>query len=459
MIAAKLKDIFKSFLQKLIITFQLYGENGLANHAAACAYGFLFSMAPMLLLTVIFIFYVFKPSPQAIISLVSNIPLMENIFDEQWLTSDLFSMTSMPGISGILSVLGILWAARILALSMKRGLLAVFSSAKYRNPVINTLVTVILETGVLIFILIVIVSSRTARNFLLLLDFMPQSPLLSIAASQNGRDIINFILMGLAAFIIYYYVPAVSVRKFPAFMGALLFIITSFFTAEFLDFLVNTSRISFLYGALENIILLLVNVYFFFTFFFLGAQFAYVIDSFDALLFSKLRQVKKGADSPTSGTDKQLRRMNLLYKLCFPVDGSLKKYLRKFKKNDIIITQGDTGDDIYYLVEGEVEILFETKSDIKSADNMSENGESGVTINSAGILSTGSFFGEMGYLLSEDRSATVIARTDVVVFSLPPSLFDTIIRHDTDLDIEIIEHMTRRLKNTTQQIIAIKSKI
>ena len=446
--AARLKDALKSFLQKLIITFQLYGENGLANHAAACAYGFLFSMAPMLLLIVIFIFYVFNPSPQAIISLVTNIPFISSLFDEQWLTSNFFSVT--PGISGILSVLGILWAARILALAMKRGLLIIFSSTKNRNPVMDTLVTLAVIIGVLIFILIVIIGSRTARQFYLTLNFLPQTAFQRFAASKTGSDIFNIVLMGAAAFFIYLYVPVVSPKKFSAFLGSLLFVITSFFTASFLGLIVNAPRISFLYGALENIILLLINVFFFFTFFFLGAQFAYVIDSFDALLFSKLRQIKKSVSQNASGDSeagaRQLQRMNLLYKLCFPMDGSLKKYLRKFKKDEIIISQGDTGDDIFYLAEGEVEILLEIKLHVSAPG----------VVRSAGILKAGSFFGEMGYLLSEDRTATVMAKTNVTVFSLPPSLFDAIIKHDTNLDIEIIEHMTRRLKNTTQQIITMK---
>ena len=445
MITAKLKEALKSFLQKLIITFQLYSESGLTNHAAACAYGFLFSMAPMLLLIAAFIFYIFKPSPQAIVSLIAQIPFMENIFDEQWLTSDFFSLA--PGISGILSVLGIIWAARILALSMKRGLLIIFTSTKNRNPVMNTLVSLAVEIGVLVFILIVIAGSRTANQFYRMLDFLPQTPFLRIVASQTGRNIFNIVLMGLAAFLIYLYVPASPPKKFSAFLGALLFTITSFATAEALRFILNTSRISFLYGALENIILILVNVYFFFTFFFLGAQYAYVIDSFDALLFSRLRHIKTAGGHTSSGSAKQLKRLNLLQKLCFPMDGALKKYLRVYKKNEIIISQGDTGDDIYYLIEGEVEILIETGLNDSSPSN----------VNSAGILTAGSFFGEMGYLLSEDRTATVMAKTDVTVFSLPPLLFDSIIRHDTDLDIEIIEHMTRRLKNTTQQIITIKS--
>ena len=439
MIFSKLKNAWKSFLQKLIITFQLYGENGLANHAAACAYGFLFSMAPMLLLIVSFILYIFKPSGQTIIALMANMPFIDIIFDEQWLTSNFLS--AITGLSGILSVAGIFWSAGILGLSIKRGLKIIFPPVKKRNAVINTFVSLALEIGVLVFILIAIIGSRTARRFYLLIGFSPKSSVMNLIASQIGMNVFYIVLMGLAAFFIYLYVPENTPRRFSAFCGALLFVITSYCTAMLLGFILNISRINFLYGALGNIIILLVNVYFFFTFFFLGAQLVYVIDSFDSLLFSKLRQIKTAAVHA-----KKLHIANLLNNLIFHVDSSLSKYLQFYKKNEIIFSQGSSGDDIYYLLEGEVEVLLSLPPDTGNPSFVS-----------AGILTAGSFFGEMGYLLSENRAATIKALANCTVFSLPPSLFETIIKNDTNLDIEIIEHMSRRLKNTNQQIIAIKS--
>jgi membrane protein len=74
----KLMLILKTFFHRLYITLQMYGENGLANHAAACAYGFLLSMAPMLLLVAFLIFFIFGSSPRAIIALIGTIPFLGN---------------------------------------------------------------------------------------------------------------------------------------------------------------------------------------------------------------------------------------------------------------------------------------------------------------------------------------------------------------------------------------------
>nr|AGS52156.1 ribonuclease BN-like family protein [uncultured bacterium contig00049] len=421
-ILRKIKSVVKTFLQRLFIAMQLYGENGLANHAAACAYGFLLSMAPMLLLLAFFIFYVFNPSPTAITAFIGNIPFFASIFDERWLSSDFFSI-KVSGISGIISILSILWAGRILALSMQRGLKIIFPAEKNRNPITNNLVTIAIETSVIIFVLIAIVSSRMAFSLYRFFDFMPKTSILQFITSYTGGKISYIILLGIAMFLAYVFIPVSPPRKLSAFRGMLFGIAAYFCTALLLGFIIDKARFNLLYGTLGNMIVLLVNVYFFFYFFFLGAQLSYVIDYFDALLFSKLRRNEN---------------TRLIYKFFYPVGGNLVKYIRYFKKDEIIVSQGDNVEEIYYLLDGEVEILFKTPA-----------GSS----NSAGTLKAGSFFGEMGYLLSEGRTATVKANTDVAAFALPLSLFDAILKNDNKLDRVLIEDISRRLKERNEQIV------
>jgi len=154
----------KSFLQRLFITVQLYFVNGLANHSAACAYGFLLSMAPILLLIAFILSFTFKASPAAINSLLAGIPVLENLFNEEWLVSDFFTL-SKPGISGIIFAVSIIWAGRILSLSMQRGLKIIFPGSRSRNPVTNTFITLAIEAVVLIIILTAIFSSRQRCGF------------------------------------------------------------------------------------------------------------------------------------------------------------------------------------------------------------------------------------------------------------------------------------------------------
>jgi len=426
----KIQVHLKSFLQRLFITVQLYSGNGLSNHSAACAYGLLLSLAPMLLLAALFLSFTFKASPAAITSLLADIPILKNIFDEEWLVSDFLSF-SKPGVSSIISAVSIIWAGRILSLSMQRGLKIIFSGDKNRNPVVNSLVTLAIEIVLLIIIITAIFSSRMAVWIYRTFDFFSESPVLQILTSLAGIRFSMVFLLWFFSFFAYLFVPVNRPRKLSAAQGAFLCTIAYFCISLFLDFILDISRYNFLYGTLGTLIVLLVNVYFFFIFFLLGAQFAFVTDSFDALFFSQLRQIVVKNPAP-----KRLFSL-LLHKLYFPHNGKMTRYLRHYEKDTIIFTHGDSTEDIYFLLNGEVEVL--QKNGLAALDE------------AADVIKAGSFFGEMGRLLSEERSAIVRAKTNVSVFALPPHLFDTVLKYDTNLDRDIIEHISLRLKKTNEK--------
>ena len=102
--------------------------------------------------------------------------------------------------------------------------------------------------------------------------------------------------------------------------------------------------------------------------------------------------------------------------------------------------QGDTGNEVYYLLEGEVEVKIKTP---------------GGSENTFSIFKPDSFFGEMGYLLAEKRSASTTAKTDVRVLVLPPPVFEKILMHDTSLDRALIENISYRLKVTNDRLAGI----
>jgi CRP-like cAMP-binding protein len=188
--------------------------------------------------------------------------------------------------------------------------------------------------------------------------------------------------------------------------------------------LLDQTRYNFLYGTLGRLVTLLVQVFFFFMFFFVCAQLASVLDSFDALLFIKLHQARM-----------KKKHLGLLDKLFFSAEGRLQKYFRSYSGGMTIFSREDAGKEVFYLLEGEVEIFM-----------LSENsGENPV------VLNEGDFFGEMGYFLSENRSATTKARYDVSVLVLPPVLFDEMLKHDTAMGRTIIEHLSGRLKTMNEQ--------
>jgi len=142
-------------------------------------------------------------------------------------------------------------------------------------------------------------------------------------------------------------------------------------------------------------------------------------------------RINAAGDAKISSISKAVDRLFL------SIEGSLRKYYRFHKKGETVFFEKDKSDAIYYILEGEVEAL------VLSGPN---------SYTQTGTFGADSFFGEMDYLLSEGRSATLRAMTDVSVLALPPSIFEAVLKHDSSLDRTLIENLYRSLKDRNAQL-------
>jgi membrane protein len=177
-------------------------------------------------------------------------------------------------------------------------------------------------------------------------------------------------------------------------------------------------------GTLGNLLVLLVNVYFFFILFFLGAELTFIINSFDALLLSRFIQ-----------TGSIPEKKSFTKRLLTPTGASLKEYIRFYEKEEVVFSKGGTSREIYYVISGEAAVYL----------------EEGAMID---LIEQGKFFGEMGHLLSEGRSATIKAHTDLKVLIIPPALFQEVLLHSKDADQKIITLLSERLRNINAKLSA-----
>jgi cAMP-dependent protein kinase regulator len=99
-------------------------------------------------------------------------------------------------------------------------------------------------------------------------------------------------------------------------------------------------------------------------------------------------------------------------------DDEFEKVLEKtktksFKKESIIVKEGDKGDSICFMISGEVEIYKKDK----------QGKEVWIT-----SLEEGDFFGEFGFFTNAIRNASVKAKTDVDVLEISKAEFEEVIR-------------------------------
>jgi CRP-like cAMP-binding protein len=101
-----------------------------------------------------------------------------------------------------------------------------------------------------------------------------------------------------------------------------------------------------------------------------------------------------------------------------------------YPEGEVIIREGDHGEEMFLIVEGEIEIHRESKplAVLKSHDN----------------------FGEMSILDNEPRSATATARADCLLLRIRQSDFYDILERHFNVALTIIHTLTGRLREMNQ---------
>ncbi|MDR1466310.1 MAG: YihY/virulence factor BrkB family protein [Treponema sp.] len=386
-----------------------FGKNGLANHAAAGAYGFLLSLMPAMLVTASFFSAVFPH--QKIANLFEEIlGFSQNSFDIEE-TILRFLKHFNTGLISAFSIASILWAAIVLAFSIQRGLNSVFVDKKPINTLKNWLIPLCLELVVIAAVIAFALSAYLVHGLV----------------ERRLFDVLCFAGLGVLIFGIYCAVPNSPPKWKPALFGASLCIVSYAFILTFFNIFINPERYYLIYGKLGALIGLLAKAYLFFLLFFIGAQFAFTVEFLDALLFTKLIAVNMSGENG--------RKPLFIEKFLFSsIEGRLWKYRCSYEKGETIFLKGENSNAIFYILSGEVGAYL-------TADNK------------VASIAERNFFGEMGHVLSSIRSATIKAETDLVAMALPPALFNIALQIDQNTDAKIIEMLSKRLQDANKKLL------
>ena len=92
----------------------------------------------------------------------------------------------------------------------------------------------------------------------------------------------------------------------------------------------------------------------------------------------------------------------------------------------VIIEEGQEGDHMYVVMEGEVRISLKGRH--------------------LATAQPGEIVGEMALINSELRSATVTATKDCVLASIDQASFDSLLRHVPDFTLHVMNVLAERLK-------------
>ena len=106
------------------------------------------------------------------------------------------------------------------------------------------------------------------------------------------------------------------------------------------------------------------------------------------------------------------------------------KYAKTFEPGQVLFKEGEQGDEMFIIIQGEVEIRKRT---------------SAKTFKTLITFHEGDIFGEMALIDDLPRSATTIANTNVIIFEISRHNFLNFIKNDSESGVRILMKLARIL--------------
>ncbi len=110
---------------------------------------------------------------------------------------------------------------------------------------------------------------------------------------------------------------------------------------------------------------------------------------------------------------------------------------------DVIIRQGDVGDCMYVIQEGQVEIVHESQGKEIQLQ----------------VHGPGAFFGEMAIFDKDVRSATVRALGDAKVLTVDKKNLMRRVHEDPSLAFKLVETMSQRIRELVDKVVTLENEV
>ena len=413
---------FQIFLQKFVLSINLFLKNELLNHAGAAAFFFLLSVTPIFLLLLLSLDHYLTSYPYISDNFFSFLKNVNENLDRDFLIK--FGLLNVKTTAiGVFGLLNLLWAGRWILTSIHRGLRIAFPTERISTPIAMKIFSfIILSILLLLSVLVTFIS--IGFNFF---QFFLADNLIGQTFFQSFlpviRRFISFIIAFLVIFLTYRFVPVKKPTTISSLIGALWCALAIILLQMLFFRFFSVTPFNVIYGVLGSLILMVLWVHFCFVLFFFFAEYVFVSDKIDILVLERMYFFRLKQDIKGKKIEKFLFRHP---KRIF------EKYTRRYKSGETIFRQGDRGTDIYFIYSGSIRVS-------RTNDGIEHK---------LATLEEGEVFGEMAYLLNEGRTATAIANTDSVLIVIMPDVFEELLQVNTTFSRNVIQLLTDRLRRT-----------
>lgn len=400
---------FFTFWQAVFMTGSLYLRNDLLNYSAACAFGFVFSFIPMAIMTMAILLRFLHASPETVASIISLNQYLDGIDSD--ITRYVNSLTTLRRVGMFEIVIGIfiVWMARRFFATIMASMKAIFhQESRIRYSLMQGIIFGCEILIVMLIVLFIFLYTSTSAIFTApfptgIHDVFPRmKEAVSSAAVRVFPNVASFLMCAVVFRVASHARPK---WRF-CFFSSLAQNISFAFVQVFMNSLMSPARYNIVYGMFAKMIVLLTELWIYFTLFLIFAEYTYVLQNFRQLLLTELYLLPRNAGLGARIWRALFLRADYLF--------AEAENVVTFSRGDRIYKKGSPSDCVYYVIRGTVR-----------SDSRPEDG-------AAIMHGEGEFFGEITSILNKSRVSTVTAESDV-----------TLLRVGTDTFMSIVENKHR----------------
>ena len=406
------------FMQTAYTAWRLFVKNELQNHAAATAFYFLLSAAPLVLLLTYLTQILAKVAETSDPAVILLAALYEQFNLDQLSQLGVIPQKTQVAAGGV-GLLTLLLSSRGLLNALQSAFRVIFPDEAKRKFVVKWALPLLIIP--LVFGLVLVAVALQAS-----LNFFLQADLMGLAKTRVLKSLnVGFALVAVwgLIYLAFRRLPLARPPRKPTLLVSALTTLT--LAALFLGFghFFRIEKYQAVYGALGGVVFILIGAYFACVTFYFWAQFLYALTKVDVAALEKLFLQAEG-----QGTSKLegivFARANRL----------LAKYGHVYAAGETLINEGDTSREAIFIHTGRVGVYKKLDHTEKKLVELNE----------------GNLIGEMAYLLNETRTASVRAETEVTALVLPPEMLEELMRFSAPLSRRIIGTLAQRLMRMNQ---------
>jgi membrane protein len=406
--AASIRDIFVDALSN-------YRTNGDTNQAAAIALYAILSAIPLFVLTIIAAGYVFSSYPHIQEEITETIRSLNPYFSENIL-SQLGQIENKRRLLGWAGVLSLVWLSAMIFDSMAKALNMIFRSQKKRNYFLKKLLAISMIPMAWVVgvasVGISYVATLLVKQPTLIAENLGFS--ISAASATLLRYIVPYLITTLFFIVVYRVIPTAKIRLSVAIAGSAIFALLTEIAKQFFTwYIANYTRYNIIFGSLEAVVIMVIGA------FYIALIFLFCAEIMSSYQRSELILLERAMITP----HKTHLRIN---------ERLFKKFGRAYPDGSVVFNEGETGQEMYYILSGRV-CLEKDACQVKKL--LAEMGP-------------GQYFGEMAVLINAPRTASARVLEDSHLAVIDGGTFANLVRESQEVAVLMLREFSRRLKNS-----------